>query len=476
MTRKKNSSFVGGTVRDTRIGTATFTRLIENAAGDTALTFDKATGSNSEAGVIVHDGGDGTGALLGMPIVNHWVGRSMLLTSPTTKGSSGGLGDTWFYPTAFHLATGETELRVEVCMKLFADTAELAPYAKVVTASSGATADLQPLVDSQGSFGEDNLYTAHLTGLTAGWNILLLGLDTSSAGATNIGKLQYVRARPRKSLGGHIGSAYERGNAHQPVYDEGGSRAGVSTPSATEGVVNQLLHAATFADLESIDGYTLSRLNRNINGLAEFITGFPAGGNQAYVHEDQDGTATADDSNPARSRFEAHTCSLYASEGELDFPLLSESFGSFLAAGLFSVGLAEPPTVGALGCFAPWISTANETVEHTIHSVPVRMPDFQSASSRLQCAVLIGSEHNGTADPTQWTIKAATSAGSATAAPVAVTGFSSHLWLATISAIPFTGDAASLLQIKATRSGSKPAGTDGIGEICFLGAGWAFAP
>lgn len=476
MARQKNATFVGTPIVDVDVGAPSFERLIENAVGDTALTFDKGTGSHAEAGVIVHDGGDGTGALLGVPIINQWIGRTLVLENPDTSGKNGGVGDTQIFAAPFHLAAGETSILVEVSMALGAG---LTPYAKVCD-TANAEVVRADLVRNDDEVGEvDTLFSARLSGITAGWNLFFIGIDTSeirSLGLSEMGALNYVRVRPRlrSDLVHAPGSLRERG-AQPEIQDAGGDIYGVTTPAATEGVAHTDFEASLFANLKSIDGYVLSRLNRNLNGLAEFISGWPAGGNTTFVHEDQDGGGAADATNPARSRFEAHTRSLYANEGQVDFPVACAGFGAFLDGldGYFAVDLAEPPTLGMLEWYPPW--PRNDT-EQTIRNLFVPMPDFQSASSRLQCAVLFGSTNDGAADPTQWTIKAKTTTGNATHTLVAGddTDGRGNLWLAIITAVPFTGDAGELVEIRMSRASAKPAGLAGIGEICMLGAALAF--
>jgi hypothetical protein len=473
MARKKNSTFTGGTTADIDIGAPSFRRLVADAVGDTALLFDKATGSNGETGVIVHDGGVGTGARLGIPVVNQWCGRSITLTGHDTTGKNGGVGDTWIWAAPFLCAAGESDLRIEVGMNLQGADDTLAPYAKVCT-TANVEVDRRALTVADA--GEiDDVYSCHLTGITPGWNLLFIGLDTTNiddeTSTTPFLTLSYVRARPRLRMRGRNVGSGDGYASTAPAFNEVGDLYGVTTPAATEGVAHTNFDAALFANLESIDGYVLSRLNRNLAGLTEYVTGYPAG-NTNYTHEDQDGAGVADPSNPARVRFEYHSRALYSSEGQIDFPLWTEGFGAFQPAGFFAVDLAEPPTKGMLNGYAPWPKAAAVA---TMRSAFVPVPDFQSTSSRLQCAVLLGSTNGATADPAQWTIRCrnTTDATGATATPVDTDG-TNILWLATITAVPFTGDRDELFDIRMSRAAAKPAGTDGIGEVCLLGASLAF--
>lgn len=474
MGRVKNATFAGGSVSDIDVGAPTFRRLIKNVAGDGALNADKLRGINGETGVIVHDGVDG--ALLGMPIVNQFVGRSINLESHDTGGKNGGVGVTWFWATPVLLS--EVDLHVEVGLTFFAEGLPL--FAEIRDTSNLLFGLSVPLAKLEGSTVEGvDLWRARLPLLTPGWKLLVLGIDTtdvddiSANGA--VGKLHYVRARPRLTLGTR---EEERGGAESPTFNPD-LGFGVTTPAAAEGFSHTDLDALLFADLESIDGYILSRLNRNINGRLEYITGFPAGGSPTYVHEDQDGAGAADSTNPARSRFEAHTKSLYpggggqVGEGEIDLPQWCEGFGAFIPAGFFVVDLNEPPTLGMLDHYAPWPIDAVGGVEIAIRTAHMPFPDFQSTTSRLEAMVLFGSTNGAGADPTQYTVKAATTTGSSTAVPADTDG-NQVLWLAHITAIPFTGDADELVKITLTRASAKPAGANGRGELCVIGAALAF--
>lgn len=480
MARKKNGTFVGVGISDVDADAPSFGRVVENAVGDTALIFDKITGSHAEA-VTVHSGGP-LGALLGMPLINHHVDRSLNLSGILgAKGASGGIGDTWIYACPILVPAGETSVLVEAVFAFLPGAEDIVkPYARVCT-TANVEVDRQVLTHAI-SGGENGQFRwTRLTGLSSGWNLFFIGMDTehnADLGASGaIGRLLDVRVRPRNVVRGlTIGDGVEllQYLAPGPPHTSGGNTiAGVTTPAAADGVNQHSFDTTMFGNLQPIDGRTLAGVNRDLNGLLEYITGWPAGGNSSYVHQDQDGGGAADPSDPARSRFDAHTQSLYGTEGELDFPVWCEGFGSFLAVGgKFIVALAEPPTVGMLDWYAPWPRTI---AEQTIRQTLIPLADFPTGPAHLKCAVLLGSEHQGLADASQWTIKCQTSTGNNTAVPVDTDG-TKTLWLATITGVPFTGDANELVQIKMSRGSAKPAGTNGIGEVCVLGVALAFDP
>src|SRR5689334_14147556 len=145
MARRKNSTFVGATIRDIDVGAATFKRVISNVAGDVALIFDKVTGAHSEASTIIHDGSADRGARLGAPVVNQFIGRTLTLTSPTTKGASGGFGDIWIWAAPFYLSSGETTLLVEVGLSLVLHYSSTKPHVIIIDGTTGTEEDNQAL-------------------------------------------------------------------------------------------------------------------------------------------------------------------------------------------------------------------------------------------------------------------------------------------------------------------------------------------
>ena len=84
-------------------------------------------------------------------------------------------------------------------MEFFVGDEVLAPYAKIIDPSTGSTVVTAGLAKAD-TIGEDNVYKTTLTGLTAGWLLLMIGVDTSNVDDDAFGKLHYVRARPRLTL------------------------------------------------------------------------------------------------------------------------------------------------------------------------------------------------------------------------------------------------------------------------------------
>jgi hypothetical protein len=446
MARKKNSAFVGVSVFDTDVDAPTFGRAIENTVGDVALVHDMLTGENGETNTINHSG-DGRGAPLRVPLVNQFIDREIDLTAPATKDTNGGDGETMLLPYVVFVPPGEENIVFRFYMstsdRLFSEG-----QMQLVVTDTSLVEEHRVEMSAFDEGGYNYRVSGNLVGVTPGLKIMSVRLRTDLVigigGDVPMGRI----------ISCSIFSGARRLGQRSPRIEQD-LPWGVTEPAATEGVAHVSFDEAMFGGSptnEPIDAFITAHTNRNINGILEYTTGWPAGDNADYYHVDDSA------SNPTKSRFHAHTRSLYASEPEVAFPLWCQSFGAFLSAGKFVVDLAQPPTIGMLGWYAPWpISTGLQTFV----SLPCLFPDFQSSSSRLKCAVLIGSDASAAVG--NWTITCATSAGSASATPTACDG-ANTLWLASISAIPFTGDASDLIEIKTQRAGAK----GGIGELCVL--------
>jgi hypothetical protein len=179
---------------------------------------------------------------------------------------------------------------------------------------------------------------------------------------------------------------------------------------------------------------------------------------------DHDGAGNPALTNPARSRFMAHTRSLYAAEPESEMPIFTDAMGAFKTDGSLVVNLLNPPTFGMLDWYAPW---PIQTAQQSVRQVSVKWPDFQTANSGLKAIVLVGSD--GFTDiGTDWTASIRTRNGVSTTTCGAFIALDANnrYWRATASAIPFNaedGDICELLM-------EKTAGAlEAINQIVLLG-------
>jgi hypothetical protein len=406
-TRKKNAAFTGSPRSDVDTGAPTFKRIVENAAGDTALVHDKATGQNSHtaADTLLHNGTAGTGSLLGYPVVNQGIFRDLRYEGSTVTGGSkdAGFGIMYLMAVPFWLPSGETE--VQVTIHGSQELAQLGPMLSIGTTGL-ANAGHAARVPFQAGFapigGGDlglNAYRATVRELTGGQLLLIVVYVNSdafdvggSAGTTDSVRLDswsvtYGEHRIRRQIGG--------GSPSDQTWP-------ITSPSATEGVAHVDLWAEEFVDNEAINGRITAGTNRNQNGLYEYITGYPAGGNVVYTQADHNGGGSADDVNPDRSRFLAHTRSLYAAEPLIEMPIVCEALGGFHVTGHHLTNVTGGNTEGIFGWRPPNGTTASST---TVHYCPAAMPDFPAAAgstSNLKWAVIAGIGASYTAGIGNW--------------------------------------------------------------------------
>ena len=454
MARKKNGSFVGASMLDVDVDALTYKHTIANIIGDTARIFDRVTGQNGHGAgdTINHNGTSGRGSLLGIPIVSQYVGRALDVTSPS-GGKDGSLGATWLVAVPVFIPPGETSYTVEVVGQGLESMRLTAYFKTSAWVQVGDQAEVA--LDDRGRVaGVDNRFLGKFTGLTSGLRYFFI--EGSSLGMASNAFLRSWRLYAFRN---------------SPVADVAPRRPspnafGVTVPGAAEGMANVPFDTALFADREALHGYLTAYENRNQNALEEYITGWPVGGNNTYTHVDHDGAAAPDATNPARSRFMAHTLSLYAAEPEIAFPLWCEAYGAFRTDGGLVVDAVQPPTLGMLGWYAPWSSSGALT---NMRRTEIQLPDFQSAASKLKYAVLVGFDAGLIAD---WDVVL----GGVTGAFSAFTGMPTNcLAVATGSALAFTGDTPGTLTLQLVKT--RVAGAARAIKSCtLLGACLYFEP
>jgi hypothetical protein len=459
MTRIKSPTFVGVRVADTDPDAASFHRGVVAAIGDTALAYDKLTGRNGEAGTIVRDGTPGRGARLGMPLVNQWVGKNMVFTGAFASAL------TYVVAMPLFIPPGEDSITVVLVADATDDDRRPRCYLRSVAAFA-ANGDNHVEMEPVRNLGSGRkLWVATITGITAGLSLFFIDKI--------IGGFDWFV----ESLSVH----HNRVNAEVgPPTRQAASTIGVTVPGATQGLSHVDFDDSLVGgvlDLHALNGYITTYLNRNQNALEEYLTGWPAGGNAAYSHVDHDGAGAPDSTNPARSRFHAHARNVEASEGEIAFPVWAECFGGCLAAPGFAVTPAEPPTVGLLEWYAPWVKAA-VTAVRTVRSSLGVFPDFQTSSSTLKMAILAVTEQSAPGDINNFdgSCGETTLEGTGTFGTVPNTGTAGStpmLALAQASGLSFSPDQVDrLIRTRVTCTSSRK----GITDLAILGACLYFEP
>jgi len=436
MARKKNSTFVGSPMADVDVDSLIYKRWIEAAVGDTALVQDKLTGLNGETNTIVHTGAAGRGCVLGIPLVNQALHKKFTFT-----GSGKAIGDTRVLCTAFFVPLGETQISIDIVA--FSETP-----CKISVYDTSYT-----LIDSV----DANMASTTVLSVTPGaLHIFEVRVNTDDL-FLNL----YATETTIFSVCIHFGRV---GGSQPAILPASSPLNGQSPQTSADAVFKIDFDSQLFASQMPVSGRTATLLNRQQNSLLEFLTGWPSG-NAAYAQIDS-GT-----SDPATSRFHAATRAGtdLAAEGELQFPLLCAFLGSAMTDGTFAVNAAQPPTSGLLEFYAPWVLTTAALPQNAFVQ-RIKMPDFQTASSRLK-AVAIGTKGPSwdAAKPWQATFSCGGAGVTSTFTDV---GGGSNLVIATASAIAFTGDANANCVVALTRA----AGARAIEEFALLGVAFYFAP
>lgn len=431
MARKKNATFQGATPFEVDVDALTLKDTIENAVGDTALVFDVLTGENGEANTIRHIGG-GRGCPLGVPLWQQFIYRSLnYYGTGTAKG--GTAGATWLIAHPFFVPEGEDKITCR--LEVDGPFAEMGPVVRVTGTTGTDVGSPRPLVARQ---DEPDAYECEVDGLSTGLYLVFVEANTAESGTVAVVLKTWHGYFPRK-----------RAMQSEATRSQSAQNVGVTTPNAAEGVAHVNFDAALFSYDNPIDGYVVAHLNRNLTGLEEYGSGWPAGGNETYTHVDQTSGGVADDTDPARSRFHACTRALYASEPELDFPWVAEGIGAYSQNATPVIDpKATAPTDGMLEWFAPYPLTASSIV---MHRLPGRAPDFQTSSSRLKFAVLAAGDALA-----NWRTSVNAGGGAVTSAfgtAFSVGAAPGNCWaVATGSALAFTGDAVSTIEISTDKT------------------------
>lgn len=452
MARLKNSTFQGVEVTDVDIDKPTYTRVLEESQADLALIYDKLTGSNAEANTIVHDGA-GRGALLGIPM--------MCISNPddnvTLPSLPGSASEIYPVSLAFRLPRGESKISLWWRGIVGGEVAGVVGKFYLWTLSGTY------IGGTDVSFPDDDLTMARGE----------IEIDSTLYDGAECLALFRIEAFP--------GQLYRSGDAFIG-FPRQRSGAGWSYEQGTDDVITVRTPASAmnFAEIdgikiddeEGIDAHKLAAIDGNVCVLAEYMLGVPAGGDATFTHADSSST------NPSTSRFFAHTRANFASEPEVDFPLIADCLGPFVSKGasfgslpvggtVSCVDAAEPPTTGLTQHYPPWVkSGALSATYATLWQAAAMMPDFQTSSSRLVCRLLILKRLAGYG--ATWTFRATTSAGNATSSLITDVPGSAMSYVE-ITGIPFTPDAINTLKIEAVKNAAR-----NVQEFSLLSVCWQF--
>lgn len=482
MARVKSATFKGAMPGEVDVHAPTYTRVIKNAIGDLALAYDKITGSNSEAEITNHDGTVGRGCPLGVPWVNQsfggrtessragmW-GIDLTYTSATTKGSDASFGDTAIFAVPVFIPPGERDITIKIAgrgLDIWPWRVELWKESDGSVIFSGelrhsVNARYETLGLSSGNNGTSG------AGLLC---LLLVYADTSARQVTSGDTpdsqtfVYSLFAGPTRIRRAPSARAQMAGMMPTRRSTDDYTAAGGSLDSIWRDFDSTL-----FVDEMPMHAYLTGGANRNRNSLAEYITGWPAGGNASYTRAD------SGSNEPSRSEFASHSRSTTGGfttiEPEVAWPLVASAFGAFQLAGNVVVN-ATPPTIGLLDWYAPMPMVAAINTPAALYNLRCEVPHFKSSASKLKVCVLAGFGTAATTEAVKW--KSSVKMGTATASTAVAFAqvASTKLLTSKQTAIAFNAD---LIAEAASIRLEKTAAKSTFDEIVILGACLYFEP
>ena len=369
MARIKNLTPLGTPPRDVARDASIFQRWLRNAVGDAALASDKMTGLNAEVDTINHSG-NGRGCPMMLPPVA--TACEIDLTSTLLK-------EYYVWAAPIYIPPSSSASDDYVVQADIVRNGTVRSYS--VEVRSFAWALLQGgELDREGVEETHNL----ILPLAPGWQVLLIRA-TLPITASNAERIRGVRVYRK-------GRAFrDPNNGLSPLSTSGTAQVNVYPVPAT--LSSSLL---TFDDVQvevdgPLDGYVLTRLNRGMNALWEYVTGAPVPGHNVRT------MPTTVDNNTAPA------------------PSLAMPMGSW-GTSCVNVDGTDKVAPGVAG-FARYPTA--EIATTTISQVRLQFPNFLFATNPLKCRVLIW-EKAGVA--TNWRFNTSTAAGASSVVAVTMIG------------------------------------------------------
>jgi hypothetical protein len=449
--RRKNSSFVGASVRDVARDASIYSRVVDNAAGDLQLLYDRLTGENGHtaAELLDHSGG-GNGAAISIPLGAQTIRRSLRLAGAGANGTP-------YYIIVipvFVPDNGEGLFRFDVDVDTF-DDEPLDCEVRTTTWTLDATAP--------GSIEERVGPTATIRftlDLAPGWKYLAvrrrLWVDEEDTRAFLLGwRLYPFYFTSQLSNGLAIPGSTTSGNPFPSL--------GTLTPTvAGDNVIDDAMTAPN----SPLDPWVLTRLNRMIGALWEYVTGAPVPGNNV--------TSLGTTRNHNRANFTA--------EPRIELPIASVALSALAVEAVTQksnfIGTlsTSDPIEGPVDFvrYPQTTTSGGSPVVHVVTRNEIWLPPFETgASSTLAARVLIADYSAGGAIGGNW--QARFSFGAATSSWVTFTQIGSfRLWVATFSALDYTAGSPNILRLEIQNT-SGSASISGQ-EIVVLSYALAFTP
>ena len=435
MARIKNLTPLGSPPRDVARDTSIFHRWLRNAVGDAALASDKMTGLNAEVDTINHTG-NGRGCPMMLPPVS--TACEIDLTS--TVGKEYYVWAAPIYIPPSDSTDDDYVVQADLTRSGAVNTyaVEIRSFASWALVQGGALDDLEERDAAPGARIIGSLpRQVHQTilPLTPGWHVLLIRANIPVTSGVQE-RIHGVRVFKK------IRAFRDPNNGLSPLSTSGTAQVNVYPVPAT--LSSSLL---TFDDVQveengPMDGYVLTRLNRGMNALWEYVTGAPVPGHNVRTMP----TTVDNQTAPA--------------------PSLAMPMGSW---GTSAVNIDVDGTdkvVPGIAGFARYPTAEFATT--TISQVRLQFPSFQFATNPLKCRVLIW-EKAGTA--TNWRFRTSTAAGASSVVAVTMIGTSAFGYVDIVDG-NYTTTSGQTLSLQASHAAPGPFSD----EIYLMGWSAAFDP
>lgn len=425
MARLKNATFVGSPPRDVARDAPVLTRWLTNAASDAALTYDKMTGLNGEANTINHTG-SGRGCPLSMPIVNQGLDAQL--------ASSAGAGDYYIWGAPIFIGPGGPAYEAYMAEVDIFHSGPWFPISCEVRSTAWVLSDAGAL--DGGSNDRFARFKHTLRGsetisaqlaLSPGWQYLLIRATIPANTTLDASRLRGVRCYPMRASTGES-------NGIAPLDITSASANPYPVPAALSSWTD--IDSGQVADDGPLDAWVLTKTNRNLSALWEYVTGAPVPGNAFTTMAN-----TVDNTSPAAE------------------PLLAMPMGSWGTGA--ADALASKPSDLTLFERRPTTQAGSLNISRTW----VQFPVFSSANNPGHIRVLI-TGLSGT--PTNWRVTATTAAGSSST--VALTLISAGWYTALITNLPYTSSVGQFVALALSHA----TGGAVVNEPIYL-VGWSLA-
>lgn len=416
MARKKNASFVGSPLSHTGRDSSIFSAWADDVAGDFALVFDKVTGANGHSSSdTVNHTGSGRGCPLSLPLANQHIGRSLVLAG------AGNAESYYVLVVPIFVPNGTQAYRLEVEQggnflgeEIYAEIRDTS-WTQLTTPQPGALESI-----NDGATGFHRWYLS----LGAGWQYLVVSRVLYPG--DNVDNLVCWRLYPDTPGTG------EGNGLDTPTNSAAGSpfaTLATMTPATVEAI-----DAAQVGDARPLDSWVLTRLNRQINTLWEYLTGGKVPGNNATQ------CTTTRDLNQGT----------WTAEPSVDFPIASIALGCVAEA-------APKNFLGALGTAAPTVGPINWTrypqtqpltTPRPISRIRAYCPPFNTTTSLLKAEAIFFKYQSADANLSNWQARILTGAGTSSAWATLTQIGTSNFWRATMTAVPFVAGGVEVFQLE----------------------------